>query len=210
MRLYITKLIGAGLFLAVSSQAMACGPGAAPSSAELLSFQGGIIDRGLKRETLTDAQRDEIATLRKTVEAAHASGKSIDAREPMRKIVAMFQMRELGGAVEPIATGCGPLPQKTTLKGVLKAIEIEPNVVGARCGNHYVLLVRLEGRGSKTEKVRIYDMAKAPYDKLKPMIGKAVEVETLGGTGVSAIHLAGSKPDAPTRLAGLKASKPCG
>lgn len=100
-------------------------------------------------------------------------------------------------------------PAQAALKGVLKAIEIEPNVAGARCGNHYVLLVRLEGRKGKTEKVRVYDVANAPYDKLKTLIGKSVEIETLGGTGVSAIQLAAARPDAPTRLAGLKASKPC-
>ena len=61
-------LSAALLSISLTGPALACGPSAPLSSVQLLDYQIGIIERGLKREALTDAQRAQIATLRAEVE----------------------------------------------------------------------------------------------------------------------------------------------
>lgn len=199
--------IGAA-FAMLAEPATACGPGRTFTSAELLEFQIGIIERGLKRETLTDEQKSRVAALRAEVENAHKADKRADARAAMQKIVAMFKHKEMMGAVEPIVPGCAP-PRPNAAAGTLTDIAIEPNRPGARCGNHSVLTVKEDGRDGKTLKLFVYDLAKAPYDKLKVMLGKKIEADTIGGTAVTAIRLAGAKPEAVASLAGLSSVKPC-
>ena len=126
----------------------------------------------------------------------------------MLKIVAMFKQKEVFGAVEPIVPGCAPMraPVKT---GALTGIAIEPNQLGTRCGKHYVLAVKEGVRTGKTIKVNVYDLAKVPYDRLESMVGKTVEVETLGGSAVTAIRLAGQPGNAQAGLAGHSAVNQC-
>lgn len=191
--------------LLLAGPAAACGPSQPFTSEELLQYQTGIIERGLKRENLSDAQKAQIAVLRGEVEAAHKADKRADARAAMEKIVAMFQTKELFGAVEPIVPGCGP-SRPNVVTGTLTEIAIEPNRPGTRCGNHYVLTVKED---NKALKLFVYDLGKAPYDRLKVMLGKKIEADTLGGTAVTAVRLAGGKPDTVASLAGLSATKPC-
>jgi hypothetical protein len=189
----------------LATPALACGPSAPLTSAELLSYQMGIIDRGLAREALTTEQRGEIEKMRADVTALQNGEKRAEAREVMTKIVAMFKMKEMFGAVEPVVPGCGA-PRANAVTGVLVAIEIEPNVAGARCGNHYVLSIK-DGGGA-ISKVAIYDLAKAPYAALEKMLNKPVEAETLG-TGVMGIRLAAQQQAAGAALSGLSPRKPC-
>ena len=58
---------------------------------------------------------------------------------------------QMGGAqtIVPVTSQI----QVITLKGVLEKIDIAPNVAGARCGNHYVLTLKLDG--GKGAKVRV-------------------------------------------------------
>lgn len=201
-------LLGALLLaLILATPASACGPSAGLTSAELLTHQMGIIDRGLAREALTTEQRAEIETLRAEVIALQKAEKRVEAREPMKKIVAMFQTKELSGAVEPIVPGCGP-PRAMAVTGVLVAIEIEPNVVGARCGTHYVLSIKSSDGKGEISKVALYDMAKVPYKTLEAMLNKAVEAETLG-TGVIGLRLSGAQRAGAPVLSGLSPRKPC-
>lgn len=203
----IARLALFAMLAACAGQAVACGPSAPITAEEMLDFQLGIVDRGLKRETLTDAQRAEIARLRAEVEAAQKADQRTQARAAMQKIVAMFTHKEMMGAVEPIVPGCA-VPRAPTVTGTLTDIAIEPNRPGARCGNHYVLSIKEGGPSGKVVKLTLYDLAKAPYGKLEAMLRKAVEVDTLGSS-VTGIRLAGAKPDAVASLAGLSTVKPC-
>ena len=201
-------LLGVALcLLNLASPAIACGPSAPMTSAELLSFQIGIIERGIAREALTAEQRAEIAKLRADVEMFQKAEKREEAREAMKKIVAMFKHKDMMGAVEPIVPGCAA-PRANVVTGTLVAIAIEPNVAGARCGNHYVLSVKEIGGGGKISKLAVYDLAKAPYDTLKAMLNKPVEVDTLG-SGVIGMRLAGTQPTKVADLSGLSPRKPC-
>ena len=208
------KLLGTGLLgigLAVSamvSPAAACGASQPLSTAALLDFQTGLIDRGLARESLTEAQKTEIAVLRAQVVAAHKAGRREDAKSAMLKIVAMFKQKEVFGAVEPIVPGCAPI-RAPVVTGALTGLAIEPNQPGTRCGNHYVLSVMEGVRKGKTIKVNVYDLAKVPYDRLESMVGKTVEVETLGGSAVTAIRLACRPGHAKAGLAGHSAVNQC-
>ena len=208
------KLLGTGLLgfglavLAMVSPAAACGPSQPLSTAALLDFQTGLIDRGLARESLTEAQKTEIAVLRAQVVAAHKAGRREDAKSALLKIVAMFKQKEVFGAVEPIVPGCAPM-RAAVMTGALIGITIKPSQPGTRCGNHYVLSVMEGVRKGKTIKVNVYDLAKVPYDGLESMVGKTVEVETLGGSAVTAIRLAGQPGNAQAGLAGLSAVNQC-
>lgn len=108
---------------------------------------------------------------------------------------------QMGGAqaIVPVTSQI----QIITLKGVLEKIDIAPNVAGARCGNHYVLTLKLDG--GKGTKVRVYDVANAPFDKLNAMIGKTVEVQTVRGGAAASIKEIGGSID----LAKLSPSRPC-
>lgn len=198
--------LGACLWVLLAGPTAACGPAAPLSAHEVLEFQMGIIERGLARENLTDAQRAEIATLRAAVVTAQRAERRAEAKAAMQKIVAMFQMKEMFGAVEPIVPGCAP-SRANVVTGALADIAVVPNRPGARCGNHYVLTLKQDG--GTTVNLHIYDLAKAPYDRLKPMLGKIVEAETLGGSAVTAIRLANPKGQASAALGGLSAIKPC-
>ena len=118
----------------------------------------------------------------------------------MLKIVAMFKQKEVFGAVEPIVPGCAPM-RAAVMTGALIGITIKPSQPGTRCGNHYVLSVMEGVRKGKTIKVYVYDLTKVPYDRLESMVGKPVEAETLGGSAVTAIRLAGQPGNAQTVLA---------
>lgn len=93
--------------------------------------------------------------------------------------------------------------QVITLKGVLAQIDVAPNVAGARCGNHYVLTLNLDG--GKGAKVRVYDVANDPLDKLNAMIGKTVEVQTVRGGAAASIKEIGGVGD----FLKLSPSRPC-
>ncbi len=108
---------------------------------------------------------------------------------------------EMGGAqaIIPVTSQI----QIVTLKGVLAKIDIAPNVAGARCGNHYVLTLKLDGGAGA--KVRVYDVANAPLDKLNVMIGKTVEVQTVRGGAVASIKEIGGAIE----FTKLSPSRPC-
>lgn len=197
--------VAIALFTPLSS-ARACGPGGPLSAKEMIAFQTGIIDRGLVREALSEAQRTEITDLRAQVVAAQNADRRAEARAAMQKIVAMFKQKEMMGAVEPIVPGCGPM-RPTVVAGTLTGIEIEPNRPGARCGNHYVLTVA-EVPSGKAIKLTVYDVGKAPYAKLEAMLRRTVEIDTMGSS-VIGIRLADPKGNATAALAGLSAVKPC-
>lgn len=200
-------LSAALLSISLTGPALACGPSAPLSSVQLLDYQIGIIERGLKREALTDAQRAQIATLRAEVERHQKANDRNSARAAMSKIVAMFSHKEMFGAVEPPVPGCAG-PSTAVLSGTLLDITIEPNVPGARCGNHYMLSVKDSAGHGAIEKLRVYDLAKAPYDTLKAMLGKPVEIDRMGA-GVVGIRLADHKSAEAAGLKGLSPRKPC-
>jgi len=191
----------------LSTSGAACGPGAQVTSGELLEFQSGIVERGLKREALSEAQRAEISKLWADVEALQKAGKRSEARDVMKKIVAMFSHKDMMGAVEPIVPGCAPR-RAPLVTGTLQSIETEPNVVGARCGYHYILTVKESGANGKTVKLTLYDLANAPYDSLKGLLNKPIEAETMGSSVVS-IGLAESTSGKVAALKGLSPLKPC-
>ena len=103
-----------GLVLLTAAPALGCGPSKPLTATELLKFQLPLVDRGLARETLSDAARAKIIVLRGSVEKAQMAGKRGEAREAMLTIVDMFSFKEMGGAVEPLITGCGPATRKTS------------------------------------------------------------------------------------------------
>ena len=126
----------------------------------------------------------------------------------MLKIVATFKQKEVFGAVEQIVPGCAPMRAPVVTRA-LTGLAIEPNQPGTRCGNHCVLSVKEGVCRGKTIKVNVYDLAKVPYDRLENMVGKPVEAETLGGSAVTAIRLAGQPGNAQAGLAGLSAVNQC-
>ncbi len=93
--------------LAIASPVHACSGSKPPSSAEILKFQLGLINRGLAREKLSDENRAKVILLRSKVEDAQKSGKPEVARETVDLIVNMFSYKEFGGAVEPLLLKCG-------------------------------------------------------------------------------------------------------
>ena len=93
--------------LLIASPVQACRGSTPPSSAQILKFQIGLIDRGLAREKLSDADRAKIIVLRSKVEDAQKSGKPELARETVGLIVNMFSYKEFGGTVEPLLLKCG-------------------------------------------------------------------------------------------------------
>ena len=101
----ILVLVTFGLLMA--SPVQACRGSTPPSSAQILKFQIGLIDRGLAREKLSDADRAKIIVLRSKVEDAQKSGKPELARETVGLIVNMFSYKEFGGTVEPLLLKCG-------------------------------------------------------------------------------------------------------
>lgn len=201
----LTALI---LFVAAPfAPARACGPGGPLTSAEILEFQLGIIDRGLAREALTPDEKSRVIKLRADVEALQKAEKRDEAREVMKTIVAMFKTRESMGAVEPIVPGCLG-PRATVVTGVLLAIDMEPNVPGARCGNHYVLSLKQGGGKGQVIKLSVYDVGKVSGEMLTSLLDKQVDVDTLG-SGVTGLRLSGSQQAAGTAVSGLSPRSPC-
>ena len=92
--------------LMIGAPAHACGSSKPPSSADILKFQIDIIDRGLKREKLSDDDRAKVVLLRSKVEESQISGRREEAREAVVAIVSMFSFQEFGGAAEPLVLKC--------------------------------------------------------------------------------------------------------
>src|SRR5215203_4142522 len=93
--------------LVAASPVHACSGSKLHSSAEILKFQLGLINRGLAREKLSDENRAKVILLRSEVKDAQKSGKPQVARETVYLIVNMFSYKEFGGAVEPLLLKCG-------------------------------------------------------------------------------------------------------
>lgn len=96
----------ASIAFVVTNEVRACGPSSPLSSAEVLRAQLDVIDRGLRREELSDETRAQVLQLRSRVESLQMAGKRREARAVMQKIVSMFAFKEL---VEPLVPGCGPM-----------------------------------------------------------------------------------------------------
>ncbi len=99
-----------------------------------------------------------------------------------------------------------PPSSLSQVTGILKAVNVVPNVPGARCGSHHELTVLADG--GKRLALQIYDPTISDGD-LTIFKGKKIEIDLVGDTIIRNIRLAGTQRTVVAALTSLSTRARC-